>query len=358
MDLIIGVALLILVLALFTLFTFKAPKGRETMGAFADASCATLLVEAFLNSFVGNIFDADFFSEVGMAAGSMGGAAAACMIPLALGASPVAAMLCGAATFGLGILPGLVAGYTCYWILQYIEKKLPAGLDLLVMIIVVAPLARFIAIASEPVVEAALLNIGKSIEASSNAAPAIMGIIVGGIMAVVSSSPISSMALSAMLGLTGLPMGVTTMAVFGSAFVNWMTYRELKLGGPRESLAVFLEAKTQVDLTSANPFPVYLADFIGGGLCGLVVALAGMVNEASSTATPFAGLAVMFAYNPAMKVVIMAVACALIGLVTAYISAKCFKNYPINRLDDLKAEADSEEADGVSSDAYYAHQAS
>ncbi|MDK6856747.1 PTS sugar transporter subunit IIC, partial [Aerococcus sp. UMB7533] len=90
-------------------------------------------------------------------------------------ASPVAAMLCGAAVFGLGILPGLVAGYTCYWILQYIEKKLPAGLDLLVMIIVVAPLARFIAIASEPVVEAALLNIGKSIEASSNAAPAIMG---------------------------------------------------------------------------------------------------------------------------------------------------------------------------------------
>ncbi|MCZ0717270.1 PTS sugar transporter subunit IIC [Aerococcus kribbianus] len=340
MDLLIGVGLLVLVLGLFTLFTFKAPYGRKTMSAFADASVATLLVEAFLNSFVGNVFNLPFFSEVGSAAGSMGGAAAAALIPIALGASPVYGMLTGAAVMGMGILPGLVAGYACFYVIRFLDERLPEGLDLIAMIIVVAPLARFLGRLSEPIVESTLLNIGRTISLSAEGNQIIMGLIIGGIMAIVGSSPISSMALSAMLGLKGIPMGVTTMAIWSASFVNFMVYKRFGFGSMRETLSVFIEPKTQVDLTSANPIPVYLSNFLSGGLCGIIVALVGLTNEASSTATPFAGLAVMYAYNNPIKLTIMAVICALIALTVGYVVSLALKNYPIVTLEDLNAEDD------------------
>lgn len=319
MDLLIGIGLLLLVLAFFTAFTFKAPYGRKTMSAFADASVATLLVEAFLNAFVGNVFNIEFFSELGTAAGSMGGAVTALMVIMAIGGTPVNAVLIGASIYGFGILPGLVVGYVMSYLVKFIENKFPEGVDLLVMILIAAPLSRLLATYSDPVVTALLSNIGRAITASAEGAPAIMGFVVGGIMAVVSSSPISSMALSAMLQLKGLPMAATTMAIWSTSFMNFVIYSRLNLGGRTEAMSVFVEPKTQVDLTSANPLPVYLTDLIGGGLSGTFVALMGMNNLASSTATPFAGLAVMFAYNPVRTVILAAFVTVIIGVIVAFI---------------------------------------
>ena len=343
MDLVIGIVLLLLVLAFFTLFTFKAPYGRKTMSAFADASVATLLVEAFLSSFVGNVFGIEFFTNLGDAAGSLGGSATALLIIMAIGGSPVNAVLIGASIYGFGILPGLVVGYVMSYLVKLIEDKIPEGVDLLVMILFLAPLSRGLALISDPVVTALLSNIGRAIAASAENAPAVMGFVVGGIMAVVGSSPISSMALSAMLQLTGLPMAATTMAIWSSSFINLVMYSQLNLGGKRESLSVFVEPKTQVDLTSANPLPIYLANIIGGGISGSVVALMGMNNMASSTATPFAGLAVMFAYNPAQQVLIAAVITVVIGAVVAFIVAKIWHNrhLPITTTADLNASENS-----------------
>lgn len=319
MDLLIGIGLLLLVLAFFTAFTFKAPYGRKTMSAFADASVATLLVEAFLNAFVGNVFNIEFFSELGTAAGSMGGAVTALMVIMAIGGTPVNAVLIGASIYGFGILPGLVVGYVMSYLVKFIENKFPEGVDLLVMILIAAPLSRLLATYSDPVVTALLSNIGRAITASAEGAPAIMGFVVGGIMAVVSSSPISSMALSAMLQLKGLPMAATTMAIWSTSFMNFVIYSRLNLGGRTEAMSVFVEPKTQVDLTSANPLPVYLTNLIGGGLSGTFVALMGMNNLASSTATPFAGLAVMFAYNPVRTVILAAFVTVIIGVIVAFI---------------------------------------
>lgn len=319
MDLLIGIGLLLLVLAFFTVFTFKAPYGRKTMSAFADASVATLLVEAFLNAFVGNVFNIEFFSELGTAAGSMGGAVTALMVIMAIGGTPVNAVLIGASIYGFGILPGLVVGYVMSYLVKFIENKFPEGVDLLVMILIAAPLSRLLATYSDPVVTALLSNIGRAITASTEGAPAIMGFVVGGIMAVVSSSPISSMALSAMLQLKGLPMAATTMAIWSTSFMNFVIYSRLNLGGRTEAMSVFVEPKTQVDLTSANPLPVYLTNLIGGGLSGTFVALMGMNNLASSTATPFAGLAVMFAYNPVRTVILAAFVTVIIGVIVAFI---------------------------------------
>ncbi|MEK0153297.1 PTS sugar transporter subunit IIC [Tetragenococcus halophilus] len=319
MDLLIGIGLLLLVLAFFTVFTFKAPYGRKTMSAFADASVATLLVEAFLNAFVGNVFNIEFFSELGTAAGSMEGAVTALMVIMAIGGTPVNAVLIGASIYGFGILPGLVVGYVMSYLVKFIENKFPEGVDLLVMILIAAPLSRLLATYSDPVVTALLSNIGRAITASAEGAPAIMGFVVGGIMAVVSSSPISSMALAAMLQLKGLPMAATTMAVWSTSFMNFVIYSRLNLGGRTEAMSVFVEPKTQVDLTSANPLPVYLTNLIGGGLSGSFVALMGMNNLASSTATPFAGLAVMFAYNPVRTVILAAFVTVIIGVIVAFI---------------------------------------
>ena len=44
MDLLIGTLFLILVLVVFTLFTYKAPSGMKAMGALANAAIASFLV--------------------------------------------------------------------------------------------------------------------------------------------------------------------------------------------------------------------------------------------------------------------------------------------------------------------------
>ena len=95
---------LLVVLALFTLFSYKAPQGMKAMGALANAACASFLVEAFHDSLFGTQMGIEFLKGVGMANGSLGGVAAAILVPLALGVSPVYAVLVGLTVSGFGIL--------------------------------------------------------------------------------------------------------------------------------------------------------------------------------------------------------------------------------------------------------------
>lgn len=41
MDILLGTGLLVLVLAIFSLFNYKAPHGAKAMGALASAACAS-----------------------------------------------------------------------------------------------------------------------------------------------------------------------------------------------------------------------------------------------------------------------------------------------------------------------------
>ena len=61
--------------------------------------------------------------------------------------------------------------------IKFLEKKIPAGLDLIVIIVLGAPLVRGIAAISNPLVETTLQNIGGVITATSTASPIMMGII-------------------------------------------------------------------------------------------------------------------------------------------------------------------------------------
>src|SRR5699024_7300670 len=105
MEIIKGSVLLLIVLAFFSLFSYKSSKGMKAMGALAGAAVASFLVEAFQKYVGGDILDIELFGQVGDAAGSMGGVAAAALVALAMGVSPVYALMLGVSCAGLGLLP-------------------------------------------------------------------------------------------------------------------------------------------------------------------------------------------------------------------------------------------------------------
>lgn len=336
MEIIKGTALLLFVLSLFTLFSYKAPKGMKAMGALANAACAAFLVEAFQKFVGGDLVGISFLGEVGEAAGSMGGVAAAALVALALGVSPVYALMLGVSCAGLGLLPGFFAGYLVAFLVKQIEKRVPAGLDLIVTILFAAPLVRLIGVGIKPIVDATLLNIGGIITETTNSNPIIMGIVLGGVITVVATAPLSSMALTAMLGLTGLPMAIGALAVMGSSFMNYVLFDRMKFGDRRTTIAVAIEPLTQADIISANPLPIYVTNFIGGAASGIIISMFGLINNAPGTATPIAGLAVMYGFNDPVKVTVCALLCATVSAIAGFLGSLFFKNYKIKTTEDIR----------------------
>lgn len=202
----LGIGLLLLTLAGFSLFSMKAPKGSAAMSGLANAAVATFLVEAVHRYISGDLLGSAFLGEVGSVSGSLGGVASAILIPISMGANPLFAVVAGVAVGGYSILPGFVVGYLIGFIAPVIEKHLPAGLDTILGALLLAPIARGIAFLTDPVVNAAMGYIGNTITAATDQSPVLMGFLLGGIIKMICTSPLSSMALTAMLGLTGLPM--------------------------------------------------------------------------------------------------------------------------------------------------------
>lgn len=336
MDVILGIVLLFAVLAFFTIFNYRAPQGSKAMGALASAACASFLVEAFHSAFLGDVVGIEFLGEVGAANGSAGGVAAAILVPLALGVAPVYAVLVGLSVAGMGILPGFIAGYLISFVVQWLEEKIPDGLDLIVIILIAAPLSRLIAVASSPMVDATLLQIGEILVSTADSSPVIMGVVLGGVLTVVATAPLSSMALTAMLGLTGTPMAIGALAVFGSSFMNYVLFSKMKFGDKKDTISVAIEPLTQADIISANPIPIYVTNFIGGASSGVIISLMGLVNNTPGTATPIAGFAVMFAYNPAGQVLIAAAGAMLVSIAAGYLGSYIFADYDIVTADQVR----------------------
>lgn len=340
-----GMALLLLVLALFSLFSMKMPKGSDAMSGMANAAVASFLVEAIHSYITGDLFGLAFFKEVGVTAGSLGGVASAILVPIGMGANPVLAVVAGLACGGYGILPGFVAGYIVGLVSPYIEKKLPEGLNLIVGALMVAPLARAIAFAVDPVVNSTLLTIGKTISAAATQSPLVMGFLLGGIMKMICTSPLSSMALTAMLGLDGLAMGIASIACVGGSFTNGLIFKRLHFGDRSNVIAVMLEPLTQANIITANPIPIFVSNFFGGGLAGLAAAALGIINNAPGTASPIPGLLAPFAFNAPVKVIISIVLGIIGGSVAGFVGSIVFKKY--DKANVVENEDNSEEEDSV-----------
>lgn len=335
LQILTGVGLLLLVLALFTLFSYKAPYGMKAMGALANAACASFLVEAFHFSLFGQQLGIKFLEGVGSANGSLGGVAAAILVPLALGVSPVYCVLVGLTVSGFGILPGFIAGYLISFVVRFLEKKIPAGLDLIVIIIVAAPLSRLIAQVVAPIVDNTLIQIGQVLIQASDTSPLIMGLILGGIITVVATAPLSSMALTSIINLTGVPMAVGALSVFGSSFLNYVFFSKMKFGSKKDTISVAIEPLTQSDIISANPIPVYATNFIGGAMSGMIISTMGLTVDTPGLATPIAGFAVTVAQNGS-KALISAAGCIVVSILAAFIGYFLFKNTPIKTADEIR----------------------
>uniref|UniRef100_UPI00190EBCAE PTS sugar transporter subunit IIC n=1 Tax=Hespellia stercorisuis TaxID=180311 RepID=UPI00190EBCAE len=326
MTILSGVGLLLLTLAAFSIFSLKMPKGQDAMSGMANAAIATFLVEAIHSYITGDLFGLEFFKEVGVTSGSMGGVAAAIMVPICMGANPVLAVVAGVACGGYGILPGFIAGYLVGLIAPIIEKKLPNGVNIIAGALIIAPLARAIVIFVNPGVNAVLATIGGTISAAAEQSPLIMGFILGGIIKMICTSPLSSMALTAMLGLNGLAMGIAAIACVGGSFTNGIIFKRLKLGDSSNVISVMLEPLTQADIITANPIPIYCSNFFGGGFAGIAAAAFGIINNAPGTASPIPGLLAPFAFNPPLKVIGALVFAVIGGTVAGLVGSIVFKN--------------------------------
>ena len=325
MDFIKGIGALLLTLAAFSIFSLKFPKGDKAMGGLADAAVATFLVEAIFKYICGDFAGIAFLSEVGTASGGMGAVAAAALVGLNMGMTPVFAIAAAAAVAGFGILPGFIAAYVLYFIVRPIVKRLPAGLDVILGTLLAAGLARALATVVDPFVNQLISIVGSSISAATEQSPIMMGLVLGGLMKMICTSPLSSMALTAMLGLTGLPMGIAAVACFGGSFTNGMIFKRLKLGDNGRVIAVMLEPLTQADIITKNPIPIYASNFFGGAISGIAAVMLGIVNNAPGTASPIPGLLAPFAFNDPMKVVLAMAIAAVGGTVAGFVGSVVFK---------------------------------
>lgn len=315
-DMFVGLGLLFIVLVLFSLFSMKMPKGQQAMSGMADAAVASFLVEAIHKFILGDALGIPFFFEVGNLAGSLGGVAAAALVPINMGVNPVLAVSAALALGEFGILPGFIAGYVIGLIAPTIEKKLPEGVNIIVGALTAAALSYAIALIVNPVVTTVLEYVGGAITAAAEQQPLVMGFLLGGIMKVVCTAPLSSMALTAMLGLTGLPMGICAIACVGGAVSNGVVFHRMKYGNRGNVIAVMLEPLTQAVIVTSHPIPIYSGSFVGGALSGVGAAVLGIVNNAPGTASPIPGLLAPFAFNDPLKVVlalVIAVICGIIG---------------------------------------------
>lgn len=324
MEVLSGIGLLIITLVIFSAFSLKAPKGQKAMSGLASAAVATFLVEAIHKYISGDFFSLSFLGEVGTVAGSMGGVAAAVLVALSMGAKPIYAVAAGVAVGGYGILPGFFAGYIIALISPYLEKKLPEGLDMILGVLLIAPLARLSAFSVAPAVDSTLLKIGDMITIAAEQSPYIMGFLLGGLIKVMCTSPLSSMALTAMLGLQGPAMGIAAIACVGGSFTNGIIFNKLKLGDNSKVISVMLEPLTQADIITLNPIPIYSSNFFGGGLAGIGASYFKIINNAPGTAAPIPGMLAPFGFNPPMNVVGALIVAALGGIIAGLIGATIF----------------------------------
>ena len=65
MTIISGVGLLLLTLAVFSIFSLKFPKGSQAMSGMANAAVASFLIEAVHKYITGDLLGIAFLGEVG-----------------------------------------------------------------------------------------------------------------------------------------------------------------------------------------------------------------------------------------------------------------------------------------------------
>ena len=332
MNILLGVGTLVVVLIIMTLFLKFAPYGKEGLQALSGAACATFLPQAFLSYAIGGIFHIKFLQEIGDLAGSLGGIAVGILACINLGVSPVFSVIVGLVLKDFSLLPAFIAAYLTAFVIKFIEKKVPEGLDLIVVIFIAPALVYGLASLINPSVTAVLNQIAKAVNSVGDSSPYALAIILGLIIPVTSMTPLSSMVLASILGLTGLPMAIGAIVCTGASFVNFTLFNILKIGDKPNRFAVFIEPLTQIDLIVKYAPVLYGTNAIIGMVNACIIAFSGLKIGVTGMATPMAGAIVLFGFNSPIKSIITIAAVAVTGLILASIIGSLIKKFDLLHL--------------------------
>lgn len=328
MNIILGVGTLVLVLIVMTLFLNFAPYGKQGLQALSGAACATFLPQAFLSYAIGGVFHIEFLQTIGDLAGSLAGVAVGILTGLKMGISPVFAVIIGLVLHDFKLLPAFIAAYIISFGIKFIEKKVPEGLDLIAVILIAPALVFGLATVISPGVMAILTQIGGAVTSVGDSNPYALAIILGLVIPVTGMTPLSSMVLTSLLGLTGIPMAIGALTCTGSSFVNYVLFSRLNIGGSKsKAFAVFVEPLTQIDLIAKYPLQLYGTNAIIGVVNACIVTFSGLVIGVKGMATPIAGAIVLFGFNDATKSIITIIVVAVVSVALAFIFSTLIKKF-------------------------------
>lgn len=332
MDIILGVGTLLIVLLAMTLFLNFAPYGKKGLQALSGAACATFLPQAFLSYAIGGVFDIKFLQEIGDLAGGLSGVAVCFLTCLKLGVSPVFAVIVGLVLHDFKLLPAFLAAYMIAFVIKFIEKKVPEGLDLITVILFVPATAFLLASIMSPGVIALLHQIGSAVTAVGDNNPYILATILGLIIPVTGMTPLSSMVLTSLLGLTGLPMAIGALTCTGSSFVNFIMFKQLKIGNSSKAFAVAIEPLTQIDIIAKYPLQLYGTNAIIGVVNACIVTFSGLVIKVTGMATPIAGAIVLFGFNDPIRATITIITVSITSILLSLVIGKTINKFNMTSL--------------------------
>ena len=332
MNIVLGVGTLVVVLIVMTLFLKFAPYGKESLQALSGAACATFLPQAFLSYAIGGIFHISFLQTIGDLMGGLGGIAVGILTCINLGVSPVFAVIVGLVLKDFSLLPAFIAAYITAFLIKLIEKKVPDGLDLITVILIAPALVFGLATLINPTITAILNQIANAVNSVGDSSPYSLAIILGLIIPVTSMTPLSSMVLASILGLTGLPMAIGAITCTGASFVNFTLFNILKIGQKPNRFAVFIEPLTQIDLIVKYAPVLYGTNALIGMFNACIIAFSGLVINVTGMATPMAGAIVLFGFNDPITSILTIVAVAITSTILAFIIGKLIKKFDLLHL--------------------------
>ena len=210
--------------------------GIDALGAMAQGLFTSLLIGTILNT-LGTQLGIQALVDVGAHASSMSGPAMAVAIGFALQAPPLvlfSLVTVGKAANELGGAGGPLSVLIIAIIAAEIGKAVSkeTKVDILVTPLVTILTGVGLATLIAPAIGAAAASVGAIIMWATNQQPFLMGIIVSVVVGIALTLPISSAAICAALGLTGLAGGAAVAGccaqMVGFAF---MSFRENKWGG-------------------------------------------------------------------------------------------------------------------------------
>ncbi|MCR4755799.1 MAG: PTS sugar transporter subunit IIC [Lachnospiraceae bacterium] len=208
----------------------------DAMSAMANGLFASLLIGTIIST-LGQRLGVEILVEIGNYAKGVAGPAMAVSIAYALKAPPLvmfSMLAVGAAANTLGGAGGPLAVFFIAIISSELGKLVSkeTKVDILVTPLVTICSGALLSMACAPYIGQAASLFGKLIMWATELHPFIMGIIVSVIVGVVLTLPISSAAICAALGLTGLAGGAA-VAGCSAQMIGFavMSYRENKVGG-------------------------------------------------------------------------------------------------------------------------------